>query len=179
MAKTKTEATPKQRGCGCLVVLVILAVVAGVVAISGSSGYSIPTSFTVSDSAVSHVVTGVINSEEDSPGINGQPTVNCVGDSSCTIGYTVKQPAGISAALELIDPTRQIWKALFEDSNFRSGTITVSGPATSVGGKTTNSPLFTLTCDRSAAAQIDWDNVGVQGLKTLCNYTAHVGGLNN
>ena len=28
---------------------------------------------------------------------------------------------------------------------------------------------FTLTCDRGAASQIDWNNVDAKGLKTLCN----------
>jgi len=31
--------------------------------------------------------------------------------------------------------------------------------------------LFTLTCDRNAASQIDWDNVDGNGIKTLCNYS--------
>ena len=36
------------------------------------------------------------------------------------------------------------------------------------------SVFFTLSCDRGAASQIDWNNVDAKGLKTLCNYTQQV-----
>ena len=39
--------------------------------------------------------------------------------------------------------------------------------------------MFSLACTSQAANQVNWDNVGVSGLKQLCTYTAHVGGLNN
>ena len=73
---------------------------------------------------------------------------------------TVQEPNGLVNDSELILPTRQIWKALFTDPQFQNGTITVSGPTKSVGGKSGISPLFTLPCDREAASQIDWDKLG-------------------
>jgi len=136
-----------------------------------TSDYSAPSSFTVSGSAVSDVVTQAINNTSGSPGLNGSPQVNCDGETSCNITYTVKEPTGIDSNLELVQPTRQIWKAMFEDSNFQSGRIEVDGPLTSVGGKSSTGPFFTLSCDRSAASQIDWNNVDGKGLKALCTYT--------
>jgi hypothetical protein len=55
----------------------------------------------------------------------------------------------------------------------------VKGPVTSVGGKSSSGDLFSLACTQQAANQIDWDNVGVSGLKQLCTYSAQVSGLNN
>ena len=66
---------------------------------------------------------------------------------------------------------------MFEDSNFQHGTIEVVGPVTSVGGKSSNGPLWTLACDRSAASQIDWDNVDAKGMRSLCTFTPLVSGL--
>jgi hypothetical protein len=77
----------------------------------------------------------------------------------------------------LVLPTRQVWKALFTDPQFQSGTINVSGPVTTIGGKSKTDLLYTLSCDRDAASQIDWNNVEGKGLRTLCNYHAYVKGL--
>jgi hypothetical protein len=96
-----------------------------------------------------------------SPGLNGSPIVDCSGESSCYI-YTVNKRAGINHDIELLR-TRQIWKALFEDSKFQIATLEVDTPVTSAvaaaGGRNT---LFILVCERSAASQIDWSKVDVR-----------------
>jgi hypothetical protein len=79
--------------------------------------------------------------------------------------------------MQLIEPTRQMWKALFNDPQFQSGTITVKGPVTTVGGKNETGSYYTLTCDRYAASQINWDNVDGKGIRTLCDYNAQLQGL--
>jgi hypothetical protein len=110
--------------------------------------------------------------------IEGAPTVSCepTGDW-CQIDYTVKRPLGMSADLELLAPTRGIWKKLFSDPRFDNGTMVVSGPTTTVGGKSEESILFTLSCDRRAAAQIDWNVVDGKGIRTLCKYIPAVNGI--
>jgi len=179
MAKPKQPAKANNARSGCLGIVVLVIIIGGIAtAISGggSSGNA-PSSFTVSDSAVVGLVKNVINNASDSPGLQGTPQANCNGETNCRITYTVKEPAGISTDLELIVPTAQIWKGLFEDSNFQNGTIEVEGPLTSVGGVSSNGPLFRLSCDRSAASQINWDNVDGNGLRTLCQYTKQASGL--
>jgi hypothetical protein len=176
------EKQPKKKasnaqGCGCLVVLVVLVVIIVAVATSGGSSGNAPKHFTVSDGAVSGLTKSVIDNAEDSPGLHGRPRAKCQGQAHCEITYTVKEPAGISSNLELIQPTAQIWKGLFEDRKFKGGIIEVKGPATSVGGKTTNSDLFSLSCDRQASNQIDWNDVQASGLKSLCVFIQQVKGL--
>lgn len=152
------------------------ATAAAVIVASGCSttpDYSAPASFTVSDDAVAHVVQQALTRTTFATHEDGKPTVDCLGETRCTIAYTVQQPVGFLNEVELILPTRQIWKAMFTDPRFQNGTITVSGPATTVRGRET-SVLFTLSCDRGAASQIDWNNVDGKGLKTLCNYTRQV-----
>jgi hypothetical protein len=148
------------------------ALIAGVLLLGGCGGasnYSAPSSFTVSNAAVSAVVTQAVNHTASSPGLNGSPIVDCSGESSCYI-YTVNKRAGINHDIELLR-TRQIWKALFEDSKFQIATLEVDTPVTSAvaaaGGRNT---LFILVCERSAASQIDWSKVDVKGLKTRCRY---------
>jgi hypothetical protein len=144
----------------------------------GASNYSAPSSFTVSNAAVAAVVTQAVNHTASSPGLNGSPIVDCTGESSCYITYTVKKPVGTSNDIELLKTTRQIWKALFEDSKFQVATLEVDAPATSaVRSAGTRNTLFTLVCDRSAASQIDWSKVDGKGLKTLCHYTPPVSGM--
>jgi serine/threonine-protein kinase len=152
------------------------AAAAAIIVASGCStalDYSAPASFTVSNDAVAHVVQQALTRTTFATHGDGPPTVECSGETRCTIAYTVQEPVGFINEVELVLPTRQMWKALFTDPHFQSGTITVSGPAKTMRGKDT-SVLFTLSCDRSAASQIDWNIVDAKGLKTLCNYTRQV-----
>jgi hypothetical protein len=154
------------------------ATAAAVIVASGCSttDYSAPASFTVSNDAVAHVVQQALARTTFATHEDGPPTVDCLGETRCTIAYTVQEPVGFIKEVELILPTRQIWKAMFTDPQFQNGTITVSGPVKTMRGKETKetSVLFTLSCDRGAASQIDWNNIDAKGLKTLCNYTRQV-----
>jgi len=176
MSTPKKPVANKRARTGCLGLIVIVIIIVVIVDVTGGSGEA-PSHFTVSNNAVVGLTTNVINNTEDSPGLNGTPTASCQGRGHCQIIYTVKEPSGISTDLELIQPTAQIWKGLFEDPNFQGGTIEVKGPTTSVGGKSGNSLLFTLSCDRSAASQIDWNHVDGNGLRTLCLYNQTAKGL--
>lgn len=142
-----------------------------------SSGYSAPDKFTASNAAVTKATKGALSTGA-SPGLDGAAQVSCRDDRTfCSIDYVIKESTGISTDKELIEPTRQLWKALFADSKFENGRITVSGPTTTAGGKDQTSKLFTLECDRSAAEQIDWDNVSGKGMRQLCKFSAKIGGL--
>jgi hypothetical protein len=55
--------------------------------------------------------------------------------------------------------------------------VVVSGSVAAVGGTSSIEVYFTLTRDRSAAAQIDWDKVNGNGLRTLCTYSLELKGL--
>lgn len=140
-----------------------------------SSGYEAPKSFTVSDSAVSSAVKSAI--EETSAGLDGHPEVSCTGRERCSIEYTVKDPAGISTNIELIRPTRQLWKTLFTDPKFKSGVITVKGPTKTPAGKDGTGTLFALTCTRKQARQIDWDSTNGSEIRKHCDFAPKVTGL--
>jgi hypothetical protein len=152
---------------------------------TSSGPYSAPATFTVSNDAVAQVVHDAIAGDVGAAPINGSPVVNCMGETTCTIAYTVREfgesvlgkSKDESTDMQLFLPTRQMWKALFTDPQFQSGTINVSGPVTTIGGKSKTDRWFTLSCDRSAASQIDWNNVDGKGLRVLCNYHAYVDGL--
>jgi hypothetical protein len=131
----------------------------------------------VSDDAVAVVVHDAIAGDRDAAKLSGSPVVDCTGETTCTIAYTVQKSAGYDSDRELLYPTRQIWKALFTDPHFQSGTMNISGPVTTVGGKSETALLLTVTCDRNAASQIDWDKVDGDGLRTLCGFQAHVAGF--
>lgn len=171
-AGKKAPKKSSKSGCGCLTVIVIVAVIAIVGAIGGGGGSgNAPKSFTVSDKTVASLVTNVINNNGASPGLAHAPTVDCnLSKSHCDIEYTLKEATGISAGLELVDPTAQIWKGLFEDPRFNSGLITVSGPLVSQGGKSSTGAMFTLSCNRGDADQIDWDTVDAHGIQSICTF---------
>jgi len=132
--------------------------------------------FAVSNDAVAQVVHDAIAGDHDATPLNGSPVVDCTGEMTCTIAYTV-QGFGADADEKLVEPTRQMWKALFTDPQFHSGVIRVSGLATTIGGKTETRTYYLLTCDRSAASQIDWDNVDGKGIRIFCDYQAQTQGL--
>jgi DNA-binding beta-propeller fold protein YncE len=157
----------------------LAATAAAVIVASGCSttpDYSAPASFTVSNDAVAHVVQQALTRTTYATHEDGTPTVDCSHQTRCTIAYTVQEPVGFLNEVELILPTRQIWKAMFTDPQFQNGTITVSGPVKTTRGKETKetSVLFTLSCDRGAASKIDWNNAAASDLTTLCNYTRQV-----
>ena len=139
--------------------------------------------YAVSNDAVAQVVHDAIAGDHDAAPLNGSPMVDCTGERNCTIAYTVQQPMrglrdkeGV-ADLQLVKPTRQIWKALFTDPHFQSGTIRVRGPVTTIGGKAETGVYYLLTCDRDAASHIDWNNVDGKGIRLLCDYQAQTQGL--
>lgn len=154
----------------------VSAAAAAVIVVAGCAttrDYTAPTSFTVSNATVADVVQQTLTRTSYATRGDGPPTVDCSGETHCTIAYTVQEPVGFIDEVELMLPTRQIWKAMFADPQFRNGTITVSGPAKTLRGKET-SVFFTLSCDRGAASQIDWNTVDAKRLKSVCNYTQQV-----
>jgi hypothetical protein len=145
-----------------------------------SSSYTAPTVFTVTNDSVAKVVEQVIDADKEARQLDGPISAHCDKTKTCQIAYTIGDPLGGTSGMddsEMIEPTRQIWKTLFADPQFQSGTIVVSGPVASVGGTSSVEVYFTLTCDRHAAAQIDWDKVNGNGLRTLCTYSPELKGL--
>ena len=50
---------------------------------------------------------------------------------------------------------------LFTDPKFHPGTLSGWGSVTNIGGKSSWARFFTISCDKRAANQIDWDWVTV------------------
>jgi hypothetical protein len=161
--------------------LVIVSIAFGIGTLVGClSDYRAPTVFTVTNDAVAKVVEQVIGADKEARQLDGPISAHCDNTKTCHIAYTIGEPLGGTSGMddaEMIEPTRQIWKTLFADPQFQSGTIVVSGPVASVGGTSSIEVYFMLTCDRRAAAQIDWDKVNGNGLRTLCTYSPELKGL--
>lgn len=150
---------------------------------SSTPRYSAPSSFTVGNDEVAQLVQEAVRGNRFATPIEGSPIVTCTGRTTCTISYTVEEPNVTvfhkehAADEQLFSPTVQMWKALFADPQFQSGTVTVRGPvATSETNKQT-AIYFTLTCDRAAAAKVDWGTVDGYGIRTQCDYKPQARGL--
>jgi hypothetical protein len=160
-----------------------LAVLAFVVGCSSPPQYSAPQSFTVGDAAVVQLVQDAIGRDRFAAPIEGSPMVNCNGRKTCMISYTVRETTGtifhkeVAADDQLFLPTVQMWKGLFTDPQFQSGTITVKGPVSPAQGKSGTGIYFTLTCDRAAASKINWDTVDGHELRHECAYKPETQGL--
>jgi len=79
--------------------------------------------------------------------------------------------------MQLFMPMAPMWKALFADPQFQSGTVTVRGPVNASDSHGETAIYFTLTCDRADAAKIDWGTVDGYGIRTKCNYKPEAQGL--
>jgi hypothetical protein len=79
--------------------------------------------------------------------------------------------------MQLFLPTAPMWKALFADPQFQSGTVTVRGPVNTSDSHGETAIYFTLTCDRADAAKIDWGTVDGHGIRTQCDYKPEAQGL--
>ncbi|MGX9672653.1 hypothetical protein [Mycobacterium sp. HM-7] len=164
---------------GSVSILILTSLAASIVAACSHSEYAAPSSYTVSNEAVVKTVENALGDGRPSGAtkLAGAASAACTGETSCKVYYAVEESTGIDNDIELVQPTRQIWKTLFADPSFETGTITVTGPTTSVGGVQHMSTLFELTCDRNVISQIDWDNIDAHGLKALCTYTPKVNGM--
>ncbi len=139
--------------------------------------YSAPATFTVSNESVTRAIEEVMNLNSMTK-IDGEPDVDCAGETHCSIAYVIQESLGGSSNWEdneLIRPTRQIWKTLFTDPKFQFGTITVSGPQTLDDNAT--QPYYSLSCDRQRAARIDWSDIDGWGLRQRCDYSPLIGGM--
>jgi hypothetical protein len=151
-----------------------------VVGCSSPTQYSAPQSFTVGNDAVTKVVQDAVSGSRYAAQIEGSPSVACTGRTNCTISYSVQEPSRtvflkeMAADEQLFTPTTQLWKALFTDPLFQSGTVTVRGP---YGDKRETATYFTLTCNRTHAAKIDWGSVDGHGIRTQCEYAPQTQGL--
>jgi hypothetical protein len=160
--------------------LVVLAVAAGC---SSNERYSAPEPFTVSNDAVTQVVRDAVAGDRFAAEMDGAPQVDCTGQTTCIIGYTVHEANGTVfhkeriADDQLVLPTAQVWKALFSDPQFQSGTVTVKGPVPDKHGNNNVQTYFTLTCDRAAASKINWDKTDGRGIRSQCNYKPQTRGL--
>jgi hypothetical protein len=160
-----------------------LVVLAACVGCSSNDRYSAPQVFTVSNDAVTQVVRDAVGGDRFAAQMDGAPQVDCTGQTTCVISYTVHEANGTVfhkeriADEQLILPTAQVWKALFHDPQFQSGTITVKGPVSKPRGGSDVEIYFALTCDRAAASKIDWDNADGRAVRKQCVYRPQTKGL--
>lgn len=160
---------------GCLTVIgaiVVIVIIIAVATSSSGSSHKAPRNFKATPADINATIASAVDGG-DSPGLAKKPHSFCRGGQTardCFVRYTIKEPAGISAALELISPTRPIFKALFGVSNVSNVHVKVSGPTISMGGKHSNSPLFSLTCSRQEATQIDWHDISASALEQICTF---------
>jgi hypothetical protein len=144
---------------------------------------SAPETFTVDKTAVTQLVQEVVGGDRFAAPIEGSPIVTCTGRATCTISYTVREPSGtvfqkeIAADEQLFLPTAPMWQALFADPQFQSGTVTVRGPVSTSESNRETAIYFTLTCDRTDAANIDWGSVDGHGIRAQCDYKPQTQGL--
>jgi hypothetical protein len=159
------------------------ATLALLVGCSSTPHYSAPQSFTVGNSEVAQLVQEAVKGDRFAAPIEGSPTVMCNGRTTCNISYTVEEPNGTvfhkehAADQQLFLPTAQMWKALFTDPQFQSGTVTVRGPIATSESKKQTAIYFTLTCNRADAAKLDWGAVDGHTIRTQCDYKPQVRGL--
>ena len=160
-----------------------VAILTFLVGCSSSPQYSAPQSFTVSDNAVAQVVREAVAGDKWAAPIEGSPIVKCTGRTTCTINYTVRETTGtvfhkeVAADMQLFMPTVQMWKALFTDPQFESGTVTVKGPVSTAQSDSETGTYFTLTCNRADAAKINWDTLDGHELRHQCAYKPETQGL--
>jgi hypothetical protein len=166
--------------CKALLALTAFTFLAGC---SSPPQYSAPESFTVSDNAVTQLVREAVGGDQWAAPIEGSPIVKCTGRTNCTISYTVRETSGtifhkeVAADMQLFMPTVQMWKALFIDPQFQSGTITVAGPISTAQSNDETATYFSLSCNRADAAKLNWDTVDGHELRGQCDYQPKTQGL--
>ncbi len=134
----------------------------------GSEEVSAPTSFTANDGSVSKLVTEALNSGS-SPGLSQAPAVHCF-NNECSITYVINEPTGANHEQDEILPTRQVWKAIFEDPSIKAAKITVEGPVETPGGKKATGVIYEMRCTKEQANRIEWNTVSQERMTHTCTY---------
>lgn len=148
------------------VIVVIAAIAGGSEDDSGDSSKEPATEVSAPESFDKKLQDAVLESVEE----KGTPKFGCSGPS-CQVEYTRGETLGflLSAQEEFLEEQRRIWETMFSRKATKTATITIRGPITTVGGKSRIEPVLETTCTRAAANQIDWSQVDVDGIETLCD----------
>jgi len=104
--------------------------------------------------------------------------VNCM-ETECTVAiddYTPHQSGKIATFLglgrstqeQLLEDPNKVFAALFADPHMSEATIISWDELETNGGKDVRWPAISVTCDASAAKQIDWEKVSPTGVEELC-----------
>jgi hypothetical protein len=108
-------------------------------------------------------------------------TISCIANS-CSITFDDYDPTShpildkifgttSTPETELIMPMTQLFSALFSDPYLQRASLTSWINFQTIGGKVKRWPALTVSCDRAADKQIDWNNVTPAGLQQLCAYS--------
>jgi hypothetical protein len=162
---------------GVIAVVLIAAVVSGG---GGSSSRSADSGATSSSNAGNSTSGSTTSAPPSKPG-NDDQVKGIVEDggtftyrsSDCT-AQTCTVDAKIGTTLfgsehEVVEPMFPVFKGLFGLKPYRRVTINAYGDVTTVGGKSQVAKVLTESCSHSANAQIDWDNINMDGIHALCN----------
>ena len=74
-------------------------------------------------------------------------------------------------ALPTTTDISELFSALFSDPHLQRASLTSWIELQTIGGKIKRWPALTVSCDRAADSQIDWNNVTPAGLQQLCAYS--------
>lgn len=137
-----------------------------------SDGGSGKTDFEVARDQFSRATPAELEALVDTLIDDSKPKATCSG-STCEVTYDGGEVLGvlISPQEELFEDQRRVWDIAFRDSDLNALTLVTLAETVSVGGKEATSPVLRVTCDRDADRQINWNNVDVEGIQALCDYT--------
>jgi hypothetical protein len=131
--------------------------------------------FTATDSSIRRYVSYELIGEK----LRG---VTCQADTECTVAlddYTPEKSGKIATFLglarstqeQLLEDPDKVFAALFADPHMREATVVSWDELETKGGKNVRWPAVSVTCDSSAASQIDWQKVSAEGVEELCKVT--------
>ncbi len=119
----------------------------------------------------------------DSPDTNTVRSISCRQRTTCVVALNEDNPTDIpilrtidgggdgSLDGQLLQPLRDVFQAIFGDAMMQHASVTSWIAMQSVGGMSIPWPALTISCDRAAANQIDWQRVSPAGLQQLCSFS--------
>jgi hypothetical protein len=103
-------------------------------------------------------------------------SVRCSRRRTCRLAWQegpvglVASKLGLKAEKVMLEDLKEVFGVLFTDHHLRAATITIWGPVTDIGGRSSDAPALRVSCTRAASRRIDWRNVKREGLMALCHY---------
>lgn len=133
---------------------------------TASDSIPVPSEARMTEAGIETLATAVLGAKTSD---DKSTEISAVRFGSGDFGLTYYTPT-VFGEDEVVRALAPVFESFFANPKARSLMVQPTTDLVSTGGKESVGNLFTLTCDRAASDEIDWQAVDEDGIKQVCDY---------